>query len=58
VLSDKWVFTHKYGADGELTRYKARWVLRGDIERAGIDFGETFTPVVIHECSEHGLICH
>jgi hypothetical protein len=46
VISGKWVFTHKTGADGELERYKARWVLRGDLQRAGVDFGETFTPVV------------
>jgi histone deacetylase 1/2 len=46
VISGKWVFTHKFGANGALERYKARWVLRGDLQRAGVDFGETFTPVV------------
>jgi histone deacetylase 1/2 len=46
VIAGKWVFTHKYGADGELSRYKARWVVRGDLQRAGVDFGDTFTPVV------------
>lgn len=46
VLSRKWVFTHKIGADGALERYKARWVLCGDLQHAGVDFGETFTPVV------------
>ncbi|CAM8956458.1 unnamed protein product [Rhodiola kirilowii] len=29
VISGKWLFKHKSGADGTLTRYKARWVARG-----------------------------
>ena len=46
VISGKWVFKHKLNPDGTLERYKARWVVRGFNQRPGIDFGETFSPVI------------
>jgi hypothetical protein len=46
VVSGKWLFRHKFRADGTLDRYKARWVLRGFSQRPGVDFAETFSPVV------------
>ena len=46
IVSGKWVFKHKFKADGTLERYKARWVLRGFTQHPGIDFDETFSPVV------------
>lgn len=46
IVSGKWVFKHKLNPEGTLERYKARWVVRGFTQRAGINFDETFTPVV------------
>ncbi|XP_066385276.1 uncharacterized mitochondrial protein AtMg00810-like [Miscanthus floridulus] len=46
IIIGKWVFKHKMNPDGTLECYKAWWVVRGFNQRPGIDFGETFSPVV------------
>jgi hypothetical protein len=46
IITGTWVFHHKLHLDGSLDRYKARWVLWGFTQQPGIDFGETFSPVV------------
>lgn len=46
VVFGKWVFRHKTNPDGSLDRYKAHWVVRGFSRRPGIDYGETYSPVV------------
>jgi hypothetical protein len=40
------IFWHRFHSDGSHDRYKARWVLQGFTQQSGIDFGETFSPVV------------
>ena len=46
IVTGKWIFTHKLRSDGTLERYKARWVLRGFTQRPGLDYDETFSPVI------------
>jgi hypothetical protein len=46
IVFGKWVFRHKLKPDGSLDRYKARWVLHGFSQEQGVDFDETFSPVV------------
>ena len=46
VLKGTWVFKLKSLPDGTLYRFKARFCTRGDLQKEGIDFFETYAPVV------------
>jgi hypothetical protein len=45
-ITSRYVFTRKYGADGEVNRHKARLVARGFQQKEGVDYDETFAAVV------------
>ena len=42
----KWVFKTKCGSDGTVDRYKGRLIAKGYAQRFGVDYDETFSPVV------------
>ena len=46
LLRTKWVYRVKYGAGGELKSYKARLVACGYAQIFGVDFDETYSPVI------------
>jgi hypothetical protein len=46
IVTGKWIFHHKFHADGSLARHKARFMVRGFSQQHGYD--ETFSPVVKH----------
>ena len=46
VADNKWIFRLKYNLDDSIQRYKARLVAKGCQQTTGIDFNETFSPVI------------
>ena len=46
IVTNNWVLTKKYDANGVLLRLKARLVARGFIQVHGLDFTDTFAPTL------------
>jgi len=46
VVSCKWVYKTKRDSDGAIARYKVRLAAKGFLQQYGLDYDETFSPIV------------
>jgi hypothetical protein len=46
IIGCKWVFRVKRHADGSVERHKARLVAKGFHQQSGVDYDETYNPVI------------
>ena len=66
ILTSTWVFKVKRNQNNEITEFRARLCARGDRQKYGIDYKQTFSPVARLEsfrillslCASYKLIMH
>jgi hypothetical protein len=45
IVSSKWIYRIKHATDGNIDKYKARFVAQGFSQKEGVDYDETFSLV-------------
>ena len=46
ALPGRWVLAYKLDPNGEIARYKARWVVKGFKQIKGLDYNKTYSSTV------------
>ena len=57
ILPRTWAFKLKRRPDGSPLKFKARYCVRGDLQTAGVDYFETYAPVV-QWSTVRLILCH
>ena len=54
ALNSRWMFKRKIASDGSIECYKACLVAQGSSEKFGMDYDDTFCPIVRFESNSYG----